>query len=748
RIVLNRIYPDYNKEWAITAPILTPTLQKEVPEVEHYTRISWDDMMLGKVGDRMEKQRITAVDSGFFQMFDAKVLSGVVSNEMFKKNDQIVMTETAAKKYFGKEEAVGQLFNLQLPNDEKRLVSVAAVISDPKPTTHFSYEVLGTLEMLKFPDFVMNIWGIWAVYSYIKVHPDADPGLLREKINALSAKNQSIGDDSFQEWLDAGNLYDYSLQPLTSIHLQSNLNEEFEANSSQTYLYFFALVGVFILIMAVVNFVNMATARASYRTQEVGIRKTVGASKSDLLFQFLLESTLISLISMALALLITQITLPLFNESIGKSITLELFTSPVAIGILIVSPFLLGLLSGFYPALYLSNFSPVAIFQKLIVRRGKENLRHLLVVGQFMIAVTLMICTLTVFNQMYYLSNKPLGFNKEQLIKIDRLPFAGDKIDLFKERATKVPGVERVATTSFPLDQVREGSTIRPKDNANGWVNTTTLSVDEHFVPATGIQLVAGRNFRSDEVETTEGVEKIILNVSAAKALGWKPQEAVDKSVAVGDQEYRLVIGVAEDFNFDALHRPTVPFQLSGRKFVMLSRSAIIRIDPRNMNETLADLEELWSEFSPDIVFDYQFVDEAMAQYYEAERLTGKLFVIFSGLGIFICCLGLFGLMGFVVEKRAKEVGVRKVLGARISHIVLLLSKDYIRLVVIASAIAIPIAWWGLNQWLDTFANRIEHSIWTFLLAGFLVAIISWLTVAFYSYQAAKSNPVKSLRSE
>ena len=754
RIALNRIYPDSNKEWAVTAPVLAPRITEQLPEVEHYTRLTWDDYMFARAGEKLDKQRIVSVDSGFFQVFAPKILSGVVTNDFFKRNDGIVLTQTASEKYFGEENPIGKLFNIQLPSgDEKMVLRVEAVVEDPPSNAHFTYEILATLEVLKFPDFILNSWGTWAVYSYIRVHPETDTENLTEKINAISIENQSVGDDDFQAWLDAGNLYDYFLQPVTDIHLNSNLNEEYEANSSKAYVYFFALVGVFILLMAVVNFVNLATARASYRTMEVGIRKAVGAGRRDLIAQFLTESTLICFIAMVIAFPLAQVFMPYFNQTVGKSISFEAFSSPSAIMLLIAAPFFLGILSGFYPALYLSNFSPAAVFQKLLVRKGKEGLRHFLVIGQLLIAVLLIAGTITVFRQMHYLTNKPLGFDKDQLIKVDLLPLAPEKIDVFREEAIKVDGVSDVAISTFPLDKIRSGSSIHTLDNPEGWVNMTHYDVDEHFVETLGIQLVAGRDLiAQDGTDNEEADFKIILNAAAAEALGWSPEEAIDQRVGNSADLANpwTIVGVVEDFNFSSLHRPVGYFILSheGAAGNIPFRSVTIRFEPRKMKETLAGLEEVWADFVPDQVFDYSFVDEAMAHYYEAERLTGKLFVVFSSLGIFICCLGLFGLMGFVVEKRAKEVGIRKVMGARIRHIVLLLSKDYVRLVLIASLIAIPIAWWGLNQWLDSFAYRIDNSIWTFIGAGLLVAVVSWLTVAFYSYQAAKTNPVNSLRSE
>lgn len=754
RIALNRIYPEYNKEWAVTAPILAPTITEQLPEVENYSRYTWDDYMFARVGEKMEKQRISSVDSGFFKVFDPEILMGSVSSEFFKKNDGVILTETAVKKYFPDENPIGELFNVQLPDgDQKKLLSVQAVIADPPPNAHFSYEVLATLEIVSFPDWIMQTWGTWAIYSYIRVHPDTEIEELRKKINDISLENQAVGDDNFDSWLTAGNFYDYFLQPVTEIHLTSNIAEEIEANSSKTFVYFFALVGLFILLMAVVNFVNMATARASFRTMEVGIRKAIGAGRSDLITQFLTESTLISIIAMVIAVPLTYMFLPQFNQIVGKAISMDLFFSPLGIVVLMAFPFVLGLLSGFYPALYLSNFGPAAVFQKLVVKRNKESLRHILVIGQLLIAIVLIAGTITVFRQMHYMANKPLGFDKDHLIKIDLLPFSYEKLDVFREEAMKVEGVRNLAIATFPLDKIRSGSVLRVQDKPEGWVNMTHYDVDENFLETLGIQLIAGRDLTPEDAVENEGANlKIILNVSGAKALGWQPHEAIDQPVFYTEDPSKswIVVGVVEDFNFSSLHRPVYPFIFSHESAPsnITFRSATIRLEPGKTKEALAGLENVWTQFAPDQVFDYDFVDDSMAQYYEAERLTGNLFTLFSGLGIFICCLGLFGLMGFVVEKRAKEVGIRKVMGAHSNQIVLLLSKDYIRLVVISSVLSVPITWWGLDQWLDGFAYRVDNSVWVLMLAGVLVTLISWLTVAFYAYQAAQANPVKSLRTE
>ncbi|WP_421871586.1 FtsX-like permease family protein [Marinoscillum sp.] len=749
RIALNRIYPTQSKKWAITAPIVAPTITDELPEVESFTRMIWGDYLLSPVDDKMQEQRIVAVDSGFFDIFHTPVISGKISNDMFKRKDRIILTESAARKYFADEEAVGQLFHATF-EDEDRLLVVEAVIADPLPSSHFSYEVLCSFKAFPLPPWLLTSWGTWATYSYIKVHKDTDLGLLEEKINEISERNQGAGDGTYQAWLDAGNYYQYFLQPLTSIHLQSNLADEFEANSSESFVYFFAIVGFFILLMAVVNFVNLATAKASYRTMEVGIRKTIGASRADLIRQFLLESTLISMLALLIALPVTQLFIPLFNQMVGKSISMELYTTPVALVILGLTPVVLGMLSGFYPALYLSHFGPSSIFQKFTVRRGKQQLRHVLVVGQFVIAVILIAGTTTVYRQMHYIANKPLGFDKDQLISVKQLPFSDEKIDVFVREAKEIPGVHDLSITSFPFENIRSGISVRNLDEQQNWVNMTHLDADEHFIPVYGINLLAGRNFRESEAkriaEPSDNIN-IIINATAAKSLGYSPDEAVDQVVSNGDM-HLTIIGVVDDFNYSSLHTPVSPFLMSVENFPDAIRSATIKVSPHEMSETIDALDALWLKYAPDQLFVYSFLDESMAKFYEAEKLTGKLFILFSALAVFICCLGLFGLMGFVVERRAKEVGIRKVMGATISHIILLLSRDYIRLVLISAVIALPVAWWGLDQWLGNFAYRVNNSVWILLLAGMLVTLISSITVAYYALRSARSNPVNSLRNE
>ncbi|MEQ8244632.1 FtsX-like permease family protein [Fulvivirga sp.] len=747
RIALNRVYPQNEVNWAIIPVPVAPTITEVLPEVENYTHVTMEDLPFGRSGTKLRDQEITTVDSGFFDIFHAPVIKGSLTNDFFKRKDGVILTQRAAKKYFDSENPIGQSMSFKIEEGTKELI-VEAVIEDPLPSMHFSYEVITSVESLSIPPFIAENWGYWGFLSYIKVYPDVDISTLEEKITKISEEHQSEGNNDYNDWLDAGNRYNYFLQPVPSIHLESNLMAEYEANSSKDLVYFFALIAVLILVIAIVNFVNLATAKASHRTLEVGIRKAVGAQRQELVIQFLMESTLISFIAMAVALPITQITLPFVEAITGKALSLSIMVSPLGILVVIGLPIILGLLSGFYPALYLSHFRPAVVFQKNAVRRGRYSFRRLLVIGQFVIAVLLIAGTATVYRQVHFLSNTSLGFDKNQLISIDRISLPEEKIESFAQQARELPGVEGVAISSYPIDAIHEGNVLRHPDQPEGWINATMQNVDEQYIPTMGMQLIAGRNFLATEVnQKNEGPENVILNATTVKALGWYPNEAVGQTI-VQEGANKTIIGVVEDFNYEPLHNEVAPLELRCTYYERPVRAANIRISANRTPEALAGLENLWNDYAKDKIFAFEYIDEVMAEDYDDERLTGKLFIAFSGLAILICCLGLFGLMAFMAERRAKEVGVRKVMGARMSQIIMLLSTDFMRLVLISSIIAIPIAWYGLDQWLEGFAYRVENSFWILMLSGAIATIISMVTVVYYAYRSASVNPTNLLKED
>lgn len=747
RIALNRVYPQNEVNWAVIPVPVAPTIAELLPEVENYTRLTMEEIPFGRSGTKLRDQEITSVDSGFFDIFHAPVIKGSITDDFFKRKDGLILTQHAAKKYFEGEDPIGQLMSVNLEGETKEYV-VEAVIEDPLPSMHFTYEVITSIESLSIPPFFAENWGYWGFYSYIKVHPETDVATLEEKITKISEEHQSEGDSDFKNWLDAGNHYNYFLQPVSSIHLESNLMAEYEANSSRDLVYFFALIAVLILVIAIVNFVNLATAKASHRTMEVGIRKAVGAYRMQLVFQFLMEATLISFIAMAVALPLTQVALPFVQAITGKALSLSVVFTPWAILVILGLPIVLGILAGFYPAIYLSHFRPVVVFQKNATRAGRYSLRRLLVVAQFIIAVLLIAGTATVYRQVHFLSNTSLGFDKDQIISIDRLPFPEEKIESFAQRTRELPGVEAVAISSFPIDAIQEGNVLRHPDQAEGWINATMLNVDEQYIPTMGIQLIAGRNFMATEVnQQNEGPENVILNATTVKSMGWYPNEAVGQTI-VQEGANKIIIGVVEDFNYESLHNKVAPLELRCTYYERPVRAANIRISANKTPEALAGLENLWNDYAPDKIFTFEYLDEVMAEDYASERLTGQLFIAFAGLAILICCLGLFGLMAFMAERRAKEVGVRKVMGARVSQIILLLSTDFMRLVLISSIIAIPFAWWGLDYWLEGFAYRVDNSIWVLFLSGMAATLVSMITVIYYAYRSASVNPANLLRED
>ncbi|MEQ8572558.1 MAG: FtsX-like permease family protein, partial [Fulvivirga sp.] len=356
--------------------------------------------------------------------------------------------------------------------------------------------------------------------------------------------------------------------------------------------------------------------------------------------------------------------------------------------------------------------------------------------------------TATVYRQVHFLSNTSLGFDKNQLISIDRISLPEEKIESFAQQARELPGVEGVASSSYPIDAIHEGNVLRHPDQPEGWINATMQNVDEQYIPTMGMQLIAGRNFLATEVnQKNEGPENVILNATTVKALGWYPNEAVGQTI-VQEGANKTIIGVVEDFNYEPLHNEVAPLELRCTYYERPVRAANIRISANRTPEALAGLENLWNDYAKDKIFAFEYIDEVMAEDYDDERLTGKLFIAFSGLAILICCLGLFGLMAFMAERRAKEVGVRKVMGARMSQIIMLLSTDFMRLVLISSIIAIPIAWYGLDQWLEGFAYRVENSFWILMLSGAIATIISMVTVVYYAYRSASVNPTNLLKED
>ena len=541
--------------------------------------------------------------------------------------------------------------------------------------------------------------------------------------------------------------------PLTDIHLYSNKSYEFETNGNIVYVYIFSIIAIFILLIACVNFMNLSTARSANRVKEVGIRKVAGSLRLNLIIQFLTESTLLSFFSLLLSLGIAWLLLPLFNQLAGKQMSVFTLISsrllPVVIGLIVV----VGCLAGSYPAFYLSSFQPVQVLKGSVAKGLKSSwLRNGLVIFQFFISITLIIGTIIIYNQLNYIRSREIGYNRDQVLVVNNTYVLDKQIKTFRQEMLKIPGVQSAAVAgSLPAETGY---------NQNGWFKDPTLDakqvtiatdfyVDQYYIPTLGMHMAAGRNFSLDFPTDSTAV---IINETAARFLGFKnplnqslyrPNGNLNNGNFISKAFH--IIGVVKDFNFSSLHDNVGPVIIElGENYGRVA----MRINTRNIPGLIKQVEGKWNSMAPGQPFSYSFLDADFNKIYEADQRTGKLFISFAVFAIFIACLGLFGLVAYAAEQRIKEIGIRKVLGASAGTIITMISKDFIRLVLISLVIAFPFAWWMMNKWLQSFAYRINISVWAFVLAGLLAIIIAMITVSYQAIKAAMANPVRCLRAE
>jgi putative ABC transport system permease protein len=540
------------------------------------------------------------------------------------------------------------------------------------------------------------------------------------------------------------------LQKLTDIHLYSHTDYEAEPNSDVSRVYIFAAIALFILLIACINYMNLSTARSVLRAREIGIRKVIGARKKELIFQFISESVLITWTAILLAAGLLYFSMQWLNKVTGLDLSISILMKWQVLIPLILSPFIIGGVAGIYPAIFMSSFQPVKTLKGLFKTGGAGlSFRKVLVVSQFAISIILIITTAIVFQQLHYMQTKSLGFNREHIVVIPYNYALNDKFETFRTELLSDANFKNASRTSrIPTGRLLDNmgaSTL----SGDSLVPTNTdikfVSVDYDFIPAYGIQVAAGRNFSREFGTDTAG---FIINESAVKALNWKTDEAVGKDFKYGSIKGHI-IGVINDFHFESMHQSIVPIVL-----VMLPpgfpyfNNLSVKFSGNNTGASLAYLEKTWKKFLPEIPFEYTFLDENFDKLYEAEQRQGNIFTAFACFAILIACLGLFGLSAFTISQRVKEIGVRKVLGAEVSGIVALLSKDFLKLVLVAAIIAFPIAWYAMNNWLKDFAYRIHIQWWIFVVAAVAALLIALLTVSFQAIKAAIANPVKSLRTE
>ncbi len=729
-------------------------LVADFPEVEQSFRfrdqggflVRYDDPNEGVKSFR-ENQAIYA-DSNFFAMFGVPLLQGNPETAL-KGPNKVVISERLATKYFGNENPMGKPIKIANYYD----CTVTGVYENISSNTHFDFDLLLSMESLE--ESKQEFWLSFNFHTYVRLKEGTTPASVEEKFPGMIQKY--IGPEierfvgvSWEEFQQNGNGIAIALQPVLDIHLHSNLDGELAPNGDIKYVYIFSAIALFILLIACINFMNLSTARSANRAKEVGVRKVMGSLKRQLIGQFIAESTLVSFIAFTIATLCGWLLLNPFSEFAGKTIHFSLLENLWILPLLLLGAIVVGLLAGSYPAFFLSAFQPIAVLKgKLNTGAKSSTFRSVLVVFQFCISIILIVGTLVVFDQLQYVQNKNLGFNKEQVLVLqDTYVLEREQLESFKTELLRNPNIEKVSITSFtPIGGSENNNAYFPGDDPST-EQTTVLrefNVDYDYIETFGMKMAAGRNF--DEQFGTDS-SAIIVNEAAVKHFGW--DEPIGQQIGTftseeGAHEVYEVIGVVKDFHAASLReniRPSV-IRLQNN-----TGRVSIRTKAQNTAAVLAYTRSMWEKIAPGQPFTYDFMDDTFKALYKAEMKVGEIFGIFAGLAIFTACLGLFGLAAFTSEQRSKEIGVRKVLGASVSGIVMLLSKEFARLVVIAFVISVPIAWYMMEQWLTDFAYRTDIRPIIFLISGGSAFLIAWLTMSYQTLRAASVNPVKSLRSE
>lgn len=685
--------------------------------------------------------RFFFADSAVFQVFSFEMIEGDPKKALEEPNT-IVITEAMAEKYFEDEDPMGKTLRWQNGVN----LRVTGVIEDVPPNSHFQFDFLGSFATLRrlFGGNLPQNWYWNPCWTYI---------LLRDGVSAdsLQAQFPALVQKYFPDSIK--NKVVVKLQPLKDIHLFSHLDYEINPNSDISYIYIFSAIAVFVLLIACINFMNLATARSANRGREVGIRKVLGAYRTQLIKQFLGESMILCVIAAVLSVLIIEIVLPAFNAFSGKILSTDYFTDGHLLAGLALITLTVGILSGIYPAFFLSGFDPVKVMKGTLERGGKSSaFRKVLVVVQFAISIVLIIGTIICFQQLNYLRNTKLGFNKDQVVM---LPAYGTSparwYERFRERILQDPHISQVAAMEDVLGAKYQTGSFIPEGTSESNMQQIPLLVVTHdFIETFDMEMVSGRSFSKEfPTDITEG---IIINESASKRFGWSPEEALGKRLRQQNALMLRVVGVVKDFNYASLSQPITPFVLemprNPGQMNNRVRYIAVKTSTADLQQTIGFLRSNWEEVVPNRSFDFFFLDDELDKLYHAEEQMGRVFGVFTILAIVIACLGLFALASFTTELRTREIGIRKVLGAQAFGIVILLSKEFAKWVLIANVIAWPVAFYIMERWLDGFAHRTVLGISTFIVATLLAFAIAILTVSFQAFKAALSDPVQSLRHQ
>lgn len=724
---------------AVTPSMVAPTLNQISPEIERWVRLyeptRYSPAIISTGENKFQEDSFLYADSSFFRIFSFDFIAG--NPETVLKNPRsLVLPKSTALKLFGSVDVLGETVNARIFNTNYDF-EVTGVINDVPANSHFTFNYLGSLH-------TMSSWSqlddsqIRAAnfFTYLLLNNSSSTESLRQTANAF------IRDNQIQDRVDQ-----LIFTPITELYLNSNFDFEIAPMGSMQNVIGFIFLALMVLLIATINYVNLSTARSSRRGAEVGIRKALGAVKSQLVKQFYGESILITLISVVLALILVEFFKEPFFELMGKDISFNLFTDPSAWMLLAGVTIITAALAGSYPAFLLSSYQPVRVLKGLLGSTGSDGtLRKALVISQFAISTFLILCTVIIYQQTNFILTADLGFDDEEVIVLPaRDSELAQKQDLLKSEVLRQPGVKGATYMSNIPGKVFGGygsvhnTTMEP-------IGTAAGAADADLVRTLDIEVIAGTSFPDNPSYTREQGYVYLINEQLAQAHGWSPQEAISKPFNVLGGREGEVVGVMADFNYQSLRENVEPLALFIHE--QMYNYLLVKVEPGNIQGTIASLENIWQDVAPHRPFEFEFLDQQLNALYQSELQTRNLLLAFSGLAIFIACLGLVGLSSFLIERRAKEIGIRKVLGASVSKIVALLSTDFLKLVAIGFVMGTPIAWYVMDQWLTNFAYRIDMNVAVFITVGLIAMIIAILTVSWQSIKAAVANPVDSLRSE
>ena len=729
-------------ELAVTPAPWAPLMKKDFPEIKEYTRLLKDEkVLMGEPGQQhfYESQMLYA-DSTFFHVFSVVLEQGDIDHALEKPNS-IILTDVTAKKYFGNANPIGK--TLEINSFGRSItVEVTAIAKQLPSASHFKFSCLVSLQTL---GDLSGMWSFHMFQSYLLLNNNVTSSSLAKKFPAF-VNNYIINNPQ------ADGKNDIHLQPLTDIHLRSHLIGEIDVNGDITYVYVFAGVALFILLIACFNFTNLTTAKSLTRAREVGLRKVIGADKKQLLFQFLSETVLFALIALLIAVVLAYLMLPLFNQLSGRELNIDFRNNYSLLALLIVLVVGVGLIAGLYPAVVLSAFKPIEVLKGKFVKTSEGvSFRKILVTLQFVVSIALIASTVLVSRQLGFLQNKNPGFNKENVAVIT-LPGSADSLSLesFKNALLSDHDIMSVAAAStvpsekIAVNLVNDGGTDFAKA-----ISMQMLFTDIDFVPTMQMQVIAGRSFNNNM--PTDKTEGFIINEEAVKKLGWKnPADAIGKTIQWVNPGTVLktgkVIGVVKDFNITPLRSAIQPLVMHYRPQAF--KYLYVRFNQDNAATVLSDVQKKFKQFYTKQSFEYSFLDDTLNKLYSSEQRLSAIFSYFSFLAILIACMGVLGLSLYSIQQRIKEIGIRKVLGASVFSITSELLKEFVKPVILAACIATPVAWYAMNEWLNDFAYHIQISWTVFLLVTILVLVLAMLTMGVQSIKAAMTNPVKSLRTE